>query len=79
MDEANRVARCSTNPACPRRWADGGPDRPCGGHADDGGEAELAARLAEDDAAMSAPGDRDGGDGGEEMAADGRHGHDHPA
>ncbi len=42
--EPSKLARCSTDPACPRRWADGGPDRPCGGHhGDDGG---LAARMA---------------------------------
>lgn len=41
--EPRKLARCSTDPACPRRWADGGPDRPCGQHHGDS-SAYLTAR-----------------------------------
>jgi hypothetical protein len=44
--EPARLARCSTDPSCPWRWADGGPDRPCGHHhGDEGGLTERMKAL----------------------------------
>jgi hypothetical protein len=33
---SERLARCTTDPSCPRRWTSG-PDRPCGTHHGDYG------------------------------------------
>jgi hypothetical protein len=53
----SKLARCTADPSCPRRWATGS-DRNCGGHPDGADDASLAARMEALGAAMAAaPGD----------------------
>jgi len=58
--EPTRLARCTGDRSCPRRWTTG-PDRDCGQHAGNGDD-ELAERMKALGVA-AVPGQRDGGDG----------------
>jgi hypothetical protein len=69
---SERLARCTSDPACPQRWATG-PDRPCGHH--HGDEGGLTDRMKELGIA-AVPGDRSDGDAADDgdgrAAADGK-------